>query len=203
MSQVDSIVFDLGNVLIGWDPRNLYQKVFSQKQEMEEFLSSVCSMDWNHSLDGGRDWVEAIAEKVSEHPQYESEIRMYHSRWEEMLLGPIEASVAVLEELYKEGQCRLLALTNWSHETWPIALKNFSYLELFEGIVVSGHEGVCKPDREIFDLLVRRYELVPEKTYFTDDSLKNIEAAQRLGFQTHHFVDSQGLKEDLTDRGLL
>ncbi|MCB0420858.1 MAG: HAD family phosphatase [Bdellovibrionales bacterium] len=203
MSQLDSIVFDLGNVLISWDPRNLYKKIFKESEEMEYFLTHVCSQSWNHTLDGGRDWNLAIADKVKEFPKYESEIRAYKDRWPEMLDGEIVEVVRVLRKLSAVESIQLFAITNWAHETWPIAQDKFSFLKLFKDIVVSGIEGVCKPEPQIFELLLERNQLQAHQCVFIDDSFPNVIRARELGFHSHHFLDPDSLKIWLKDCGFL
>ena len=141
---ITTIVFDLGGVLIDWDPRHLYRQMFSDPQEMEVFLRDVVSPDWNAEQDSGRTWAEATALLLEEHPEHEPMITAYVERWDEMLAGPIEGTVAILEEVRDAG-LRIYALTNWSAETFPRARLLFPFLEWFEGIVVSGDEGIRKP----------------------------------------------------------
>ena len=142
---IKTIIFDLGKVLINWDPRNLYRKVFSDEKEMEYFLSEVCTMDWNEQQDAGRSWKDGIDLLVPQFPKYEMEINAYFDRWEEMLGGEISGTVEILKQLKASRKFRIYGLTNWSAETFPIALKQFDFLKLFEGILVSGNEGIKKP----------------------------------------------------------
>lgn len=202
MSIHPTIVFDLGNVLIRWNPRNLYRQFFGDDTAaMETFLSEVCSPAWNEEQDRGRTWAEAVQEAISRHPSQETLIRAYDERWEETISGPIEETVDILREL-KEKEIRLLALTNWSAEKFPVALNQFSFLQWFEGILVSGEEYLIKPDPAIFMLLASRYTLDPTRTVFIDDSMHNIDAASRLGFQALHFTDADKLRQDLLAIGL-
>lgn len=199
---VDTVVFDLGGVLIDWNPRYLYRKLFAGDEAgMERFLAEVCSQDWNECQDAGRPWAEGIAEAVARHPQHEALIRAYRERWEEMLAGPLHDSVALLERLHARG-VRLLALTNWSAETFPLARRLFPFLGRFEGILVSGDEGLKKPDPAIFRLLVARYALQPERSLFIDDSPRNVAAASELGFRALRFTDAEALRAALLAHGL-
>lgn len=199
---VDTVVFDLGGVLIDWNPRYLYRKLFvGDEAGMERFLAEVCSQDWNECQDAGRSWAEGIAEAVARHPQHEPLIRAYRERWEEMLAGPLHDSVALLERLHAHG-VRLLALTNWSAETFPLARRLFPFLGRFEGILVSGDEGLKKPDPAIFRLLVARYALQPERSLFIDDSPRNVAAASALGFRALRFTDAEALRAALLAHGL-
>lgn len=195
--KIDTVIFDLGNVLIDWDPRHLYRKLFDgDEQAMERFLSEVCDAHWNERQDAGRTWQEAIAEAIARHPQHEPLIRAFHLRWEEMLGGPKHDSIAVLKDL-REAGVRLLALTNWSAETFPIALERYEFLSWFEGIVVSGQEKLIKPDPAIFNLLISRYDVDRSRAVFIDDSPRNVEGARRAGLHALHFRDAGKLRDDL------
>lgn len=199
MSQpIDTIIFDLGGVLIDWNPRNLYRKVFVDPGAMEYFLTEICTTEWNRQQDAGRPWEEAIAERIEKFPEYEPEIRMFHDRWEEMLKGPIHETVQLLESLYRMGEYRLLALTNWSAETWPIAWENYEFLQLFEGILVSGHEKLAKPDEAIYHLMCQRYQVDPGKALFIDDSEENVIGAQKFGLNAIQYEQSHEFAEVLT-----
>lgn len=200
---VKNIVFDLGNVLIRWDPRNLYRKIFADPNEMEFFLTQVCSLSWNERTDGTLSFADAMSELILQHPKYELQIRDYHGRWEEMLGGVISETEDILRTLKQKNEQRLFALSNWSKETFPIAQKNYSFLAEFEGLVVSGYVGLIKPDPRIYQHLCKTHDLIPEESLFIDDVKKNIEAAQSLGFQTHHFSNAKQLHADLTARGIL
>jgi len=200
---IDAVVFDLGGVLIDWNPRHLYRKLFvGDEAGMETFLTDVCSPDWNERQDRGRPWTEAIAEAVARHPEQEAAIRAYRERWAEMLGGPVPGTVEILAELKGTG-LRLLALTNWSAETFPLAESRYDFLHGFEGILVSGREGLIKPDPAIFRLLVARYGLDPSRTLFIDDNPRNVEAAAREGLRAIRFTDADRLRRDLAGLGLL
>lgn len=181
-----NVVFDVGNVLIRWDPRNLYYKMFRDPAEMEWFLSHVCTGEWNLAQDRGRPWEDAIAMTVREHPRYEAEIRAFRSRWQEMLAGAIEANVRVLDTLRKNGVATY-AITNFAADTFREAQELFPFLKGFDGIICSGEEKVCKPDPKIFQLLLERYHLKASSCVFIDDSDKNISQAGKLGFKTVHY----------------
>lgn len=199
---INTAVFDLGNVLIRWNPRNLYKKLFGDDvKAMETFLAEVCHTAWNEQQDQGRSWQEATEEAIARHPDQETLIRAYRERWEEMLGGAIEDTVTILDELHANG-IRLLALTNWSAETFPIALERFEFLQRFEGILVSGVEGVIKPSPEIFRLLASRYDVDSARAVFIDDHRPNIEGAQRMGFHGVQFFDAGQLRKDLVALGL-
>jgi 2-haloacid dehalogenase len=199
---VDAVVFDLGGVLIDWNPRHLYRKLFEDEAKMERFLSEVCSPVWNVTLDAGMSFDEGIAELLRRHPDEAHLIRAWKERWEEMLGGAIEGAVALLDELHAAGM-PLYALTNWSAETFPIGRRHFPFLERFRDIVVSGQEKIVKPDPRIFELLVRRTGVAPERTVFIDDGERNVAAAARLGFRAVRFTDPESLRASLTALGAL
>jgi 2-haloacid dehalogenase len=199
---IDAVVFDLGGVLIDWNPRHLYRKLFEDEAKMERFLTEICSPVWNVSLDAGRSFDEGIAELLQRHPEEAALIRAWKERWEEMLGGAIHGTVAILEELHAAG-VTLHALTNWSAETFPIGRRHFPFLGRFCTILVSGQEKLVKPDPRIFHLLVERTGVAPERTVFIDDSEKNAEAAARLGFNAIRFTDPAALRARLADLGLL
>lgn len=198
---VDTVVFDLGGVLVDWNPRYLYRKIFGTEAEVEEFLERVCTPAWNAEQDRGRPWAEAVRLLQGRFPHYAREIEAYHLRWSETLAGDLPESVAILEQLRSEP-VRLLALTNWSAETFPVARERFPFLQWFEGIVVSGEEEMIKPDAEIFELLCRRYRVQPGRAVFIDDSARNVEAARALGFRGIHFTGTASLREGLQALGL-
>ncbi|WP_373778535.1 HAD family hydrolase [Glaesserella sp.] len=198
---IETVVFDLGGVLVDWNPRHLYRKIFTDEAEMEYFLTHICTQEWNEHQDRGRPWAEGIALLCAQHPDYETPIRAYYERWQEMLNGAIEETVKVLEDLHQHG-IRLLALTNWSGETFHFAEEKFPFLHLFEGILVSGNENLMKPDPRIFTLLIERYNLNPQRTVFVDDSLRNVEAAINMGIHGLHFTGARQLEKDLAALGV-
>jgi 2-haloacid dehalogenase len=180
----------------------LFRKLFGADDvAMEHFLSTVCNTEWNEQQDCGRPWKDGIAIAVQQHPSHEAHIRAYHERWEEMIPGAIEGTVEILAQL-RALNVRLLALTNFSQETFPIAQRRFPFLSWFEGIVVSGHERLVKPDPAIFKLLIERYQLRPESTVFIDDSLRNVEASRAQGLHGIHFKDADSLCRQLRALGV-
>lgn len=203
MMAVTAVVFDLGNVVIEWDPRRLYRPLFAGDEEaMERFLAEVATPAWNTELDRGRPFAEAIAELSAAHPDHAELIEAYGQRWPETLGPPIEGTVAIMAELKATG-VPLYALSNWSSETFPVARERHAFLAWFEGIVLSGEEGVAKPDPAIFQRLVERYDLHPSTTVFVDDSATNVEAAVALGFVGLVFVGSDALRRELVQRGVV
>ncbi len=197
-----TVVFDLGGVLIDWDPRYLYGKLFDDPDEMESFLAEVTTAEWNAHQDAGRSWTEAIELLVAEHPERRELIEAFHRRWPEMLAGEIRGTVDVLAELRAAG-LRLVALSNWSAELFPVARERFDFLAWFEGILISGEVGVNKPDRQIFEHLVERFGIEPATALFIDDSSANVAAAAALGFRAIHFTDAAALRVVLVRLGLL
>jgi len=200
-SRPSTVVFDLGGVLIDWDPRHLYRQLFDDPEEMESFLAEVTTAEWNAQQDAGRPWVEAVELLAGEYPERRELIEVFHRRWPEMLAGEIPGSVTVLAELRAMG-VRLVALSNWSAETFPVARARFDFLSWFEGIVISGEVGVNKPDRRIFEQLIRQFEIEPATAVFIDDSPANIEAASGLGFRAIRFTDASGLRRELVQLGV-
>ena len=200
---IDAVVFDLGGVLIDWDPRHLYRKLFpGDEAAMETFLATVTTPEWNARQDAGRSFGEGVAELQTRYPDQAELIEAYGTRWAETLGGVIDDSVALLDALRRRA-VPLYGLTNWSKENFPIARERFDFLDWFEGIVVSGEEGVAKPDPEIFKILLERYALDARATLFIDDDSQNVEVAEGLGFRVHHFQTPQGLHQTITDHGLL
>jgi 2-haloacid dehalogenase len=197
-----AVVFDLGGVLIEWDPRHLYRKLLADEAAVEEFLATVCTPEWNAELDRGRPFAEGVAELVERHPEHAAAIAAYHERWPEMVAGDIPGTVEVLAELRAAG-VPLYALTNWSAETFAITRGRFEFLEWFDGLLVSGEERVTKPDPAIFQLLLDRFGLDPTATVFVDDSAANVAAARRLGFDAIRFTGHEELRRELVARRLL
>ncbi|QBI21660.1 HAD family phosphatase [Egibacter rhizosphaerae] len=196
-----AVVFDVGGVLLDWDPRHLYRKLIPDRDEREWFLAHVCNPEWNAQQDRGRPFVDAIAERQAAFPAYRELIAAYWERWDEMLGGPLVGTVAVLDQLERAGVA-CYALTNFSNETWPRAFRRYPWLGRFAGIVISGRERVVKPDVRIYQRLIARYWLDPAETVLIDDRPENVAAAERIGFQALQFVSPIGLREDLRSHGL-
>lgn len=198
---IRSIVFDFGGVLVDWNPEYLFKDVFTDRSELDHFLENICTPDWNEKQDAGRSLSEAVRTLQARHPKYRNEIRLYYDEWTTMLGGPIEQNVALLKPL--KMNYRLFGLTNWSAETFPIALDLYPLFGEFEGIVISGVERLAKPDERIYLLLLERYSLTATECLFIDDNARNIRAAEALGFHTIHLVNGMCLKEELTRLGVL
>lgn len=200
-TSIDVVVFDLGGVLLDWNPRYLYRQLFDDAEAMERFLSEICSQEWNEQQDAGRPWREAVADLIARHPADAAMITAYHERWPEMLSGEMADSVQLLKELKALG-LRLYALTNWSHETFPVARKRFAFLDWFDGIVVSGEEKLVKPNPVIFHRLLTRFDITPSRAVFVDDSPRNVAVATDVGLHAVRFIDAHRLRRDLVALGL-
>lgn len=200
---INTIIFDLGNVLINWDPKILYNKLFSSEAETDYFLENICTLDWNEAQDAGRSLKEGTEVLVAQYPQHQVHIEAYYDRWEEMLNGPIEGSVEIFRQLQASGKYKIYALTNWSAELFPVALQKFEFLSWFDGIVMSGDEGIRKPEAAFFQILFDRYQVKPEDAVFIDDNLRNIEAAKKLGLKSIRFTSAEKLEKELRDSGVL
>lgn len=197
-----TVVFDIGNVLIRWNPRNLYRKLFAGDTVlMEWFLANICSVAWNLEQDRGRSFAEAIADCTTRFPEWEAYIRAYDERWVETLDGAISENVALLRRL-DQASVPLYAITNYSVEKFSVTRTLFPFLALFRGIVVSGEERLVKPDPRIYWLLFERYALDPATCVFVDDSTANVFAARRAGMTAIHYVPGLNLTEALRKLGL-
>lgn len=203
MSIVNTIIFDLGGVLIDWNPKYVYREVFDGDEEkVDWFLDTICTMDWNVEQDAGRSFSDATNHLIQQYPQYEEWIRIYYDRWEDMLGGPIQDSVVLLNKLKEMNTHKLYALTNWSAEAFPVAIKRYSFLQHFEGILVSGEEKMRKPFAEIYELMLHRYELNAPSTVFIDDNLENIVGAREIGMKAIQYKNSQQLINELNHLGV-
>jgi 2-haloacid dehalogenase len=198
---VDTVVFDIGNVLIAWDPRHLYRKLFAEEAAMEAFLAEVCTDAWNAEQDRGRSWAEALAERIALFPGHAPLIRAYSERWHEMVPGEVPGTVAILEAL-RAGGVPLYAITNFSTEKFAEAQARFAFLRGFRDVVVSGHERLLKPDPAIYRTLLDRNGLEAGRCLFIDDTERNVLAARALGMRGHHFRDAAGLAGEIARLGL-
>ena len=198
MKKIDTIIFDLGGVLIDWNPEYVFLDVFNgNREEMNWFFDNICTHDWNENQDAGYPIEKATEERVARFPAFEELIRLYYGRWVDMLGGPIHETVDVLDKLIKSNKYKVVALTNWSHETFPIALEKFEFLHWFEGIVVSGEEKTRKPFKEIYNITLDKFNIVAENSIFIDDNLRNIEAANQIGINGILFQNANKLIEEL------
>jgi 2-haloacid dehalogenase len=199
---INTIIFDLGGVLIDWNPRHLYRKIFKTEDEINWFLENVCTGEWNDQQDAGRSFEEATEELLQKFPDHEVAIRAWYGRWQETISGSLPETVEILRELHQSGKYKLYALTNWSAETFPWALANFEFLHWFEGIVVSGVERTRKPHPEFYKILFDRYQIDPTTAIFIDDNIKNVTGALDVGLPTIHFQSPAQLRRELFKRGL-
>ena len=199
MNKIKNVIFDLGGVLIDWSPEYVYLDVFEgDRKKMQWFFDEICTLDWNENQDAGYPLQQATEDRVKMFPQYEEWIRMYYGRWEEMLGDAIQETVDILERFFEHPDYKVIALTNWSGETFPVALERFDFLHRFEGIIVSGVEKTRKPFPEIYQLALDRYQFNATETLFIDDNLRNIKAAAAMGISTVHFKSPEQLKNSLT-----
>jgi 2-haloacid dehalogenase len=198
---IDTLLFDLGNVLVRWDPRHHYRDRFSSTDDMEAFLRDVCPPAWNHEMDLGKPFAVAIAERQALFPQHAALIAEWGTDWERMLGGEIEEMVALLPALDYAGY-GLHALTNWSAETFPIALERHPWLRRFQHITVSGSVGLAKPDPAIFVLALERIGRPTQQVVFIDDSAPNIAAAASLGMHAIHFQSPSQCIDALRQAGV-
>lgn len=204
MTQIKSIIFDLGGVLIDWNPEYVFLKAFEGDREKTNwFLNHICTSDWNENQDAGYPLKQATEDLVEKFPEYEKYIRMFYGDWENMLGGAIEETVSILKQLKASNNFQIVALTNWSSETFPIAKQRFEFLDWFDGIVVSGEEKTRKPFKEIYEICLNRFEITPENALFIDDNLRNIKAAEALHIHGIHFKNPQQLKKDLNQFNIL
>ncbi len=197
-TNIDTIIFDLGGVLVDWKPAYVYRKVFNgNEKKVQWFLNTICTSDWNNEQDSGRTIEEGVNIKIAEFPTYEEWIRIFYKEWEHMFSGPIKENVALFQQLKASGNYKIYALTNWSAEKWNLALELFPFFNDFDGVVVSGQEKTRKPYPEIYKILINRYEIIPEKTIFIDDNKENIITAKTLSFQGIHYKNPLQLLESL------
>ena len=200
--RIEAVVFDLGGVLLDWDPRHLYRKLFTDETQMDYFLREICTTKWHDAHDRGVPTATSCADLATRFPEWAELIRAWGERSEEMVAGSYEASVDVLRDLKITG-LPCYALTNMEAETYPLRFQRFKFLSWFDGTMVSGYEGTAKPDREIFIRLLHRYDLAAASTLMIDDRLENLAVAKRLGMVTHHFHSAQRLRDCLESLALL
>jgi 2-haloacid dehalogenase len=195
------VVFDVGNVLVDWDPRYLYRKIFADAGEMERFLGEVCHPEWNLAQDAGRPWPVAEAEAIARHPEAAAHIKTYRARWHEMIAGPIAGGVALLEALAAAG-VPLYAITNFAADTFAETRAKYAFFRHFRGIVISGEIGIIKPDARIYERLASDFGVDLSRTVFIDDSLKNCAGARACGMRAVHFANAEQVRGALREMGL-
>lgn len=197
-----NVVFDIGNVLVHWEPRALYREIFASEDEVEWFIANVCNSDWNLEQDRGRSFAEAVREATARFPEHADAIAAYDLRWHETMPGPIDGTVGILEELRQRGT-PLYAITNFNQDKFRETLERFSFLRTFRDIVVSGDERLLKPDPAIYRVLLERNGIDAAACVFIDDSEKNVRGAEAVGMKAIHFTTPQALRADLAGMGLL
>ena len=198
-----AIIYDLGAVLIDWNPEYLFKKIIQDEEKRKYFFENICTAEWNEEQDGGRSIKEATEMLVTKHPEWKEHIEAYYGRWEEMLGGAIPESVQVFKELKDKNQYKFYALTNWSAELFPIALERYDFLHWFDGRVVSGEEKTRKPFPEFYQRLLDRYDLDAKETLFIDDNARNVKAAVDLGIPSIHYKNAPELRKELIKMNIL
>jgi 2-haloacid dehalogenase len=199
---IEAVVFDLGGVLIDWDPRYMYRQLFADPADMEEFLASVCTPDWHRAHDLGADITQSCEQLALRYPEHRDMIMVWAERGEEMVAGQFDDTVELLSELKASGM-PCYALSNMEPDAFEVRLARFGFMQWFDGHVISGFEGVAKPDRRIFEILLRRHGLRPERCVFIDDQPRNVDAARYLGLVALHFSSVPQLRQDLQALGVL
>jgi 2-haloacid dehalogenase len=186
MSQIDAIVFDIGNVFVEWSPHFLYEKLIFDSDELAYFLENIVSLEWHTEHDRGRPFKEGVEILSKKHPEYADLIAAFDTRWDDTIKGAIDGTIDIIERLAATN-IPLYALTNFSQEKWPTFARDYKFTSHFSGVVVSGEEKLVKPDPKIFDLTIKRFNLTPSKTLFIDDRLDNVRAAEKAGLLGHVF----------------
>lgn len=202
----DTIVWDLGGVLVDWSPLYVYdESYFASLDERDYFFNHICTNDWNERQDAGYSLEKATQEKLAEFPdpRWEQAIRDYYGKWTTMLRGPLPETVDLFQEMRTSNRYRFYALTNWSAENFPIALSRFDFLHWFDGRLVSGEEGMRKPFPEFFQLLFDRFQINPARSIFIDDNLRNVKAGEAMGLRGIHFQSAENLREELKSLGVI
>ncbi|WP_184547544.1 HAD family hydrolase [Mucilaginibacter sp. FT3.2] len=200
---INTIIFDLGAVLIDWNPHYVYRTIFDDEQEMINFLETVCTSDWNEEQDAGRSLLEGTELLIAQFPEHEANIRAFYGRWIEMLGEPFHGTVEILRQLKASNKYKIYALTNWSAETFPFAVAHFDFLDWFDGIVVSGAEKMRKPTPAFYQILLDRYNVNPTEALFIDDNHRNVLASEKMGIKTIHFKSEEQLSTELHELGIL
>ncbi|MBI1343266.1 MAG: HAD-IA family hydrolase [Terrimonas sp.] len=203
-NSIDTIIFDLGGVLIDWNPKYVFHETyFDSPEKREYFFSQICTHEWNEEQDAGRSIVEATQELVQQYPDWESAIRDFYGRWTDMLGGPFTETVEIFRKLRDDDRYKTYALTNWQANLFDIALVRYDFLHWFDGRVVSGEEKTRKPFPEFYRRLLDRYQVDPAKAIFIDDNLRNVQAAEELGIQSIHFLSPGQLQQELVKKNIL
>ena len=189
-------LFDLGGVFFDWSPEYFYQDIFDSKKEMEYFLKSVCNDEWNIKQDAGHSIIKAEKDLIKKFPNYERFIKLYYTNHRKMIRGVFQDSIEILS-LLKNNEYSCFVLSNWSAETFKGIKNEFPFLNLFDGILISGEDKLIKPSKEIYELAISRFDLIPEETIFIDDKLENIKMAKKLCMKTIHLVNPKEIKKEI------
>ncbi|OSZ81025.1 HAD family hydrolase [Chitinophagaceae bacterium IBVUCB2] len=204
MAAITTIIFDLGGVLIDWNPKYVFNETYFESEEKREyFFNHICTSDWNEEQDAGRSIVEATEELITKFPDWEESIRDFYGRWTEMLNGPIHDTVEIFRQLKESSKYKTYALTNWQAGLFDIALVRYNFLHWFDGRVVSGEEKTRKPFPEFYNILLDRYNVKEEESLFIDDNVRNVKAAEELGIKSIHFQSPEQLLEELKNYKVL
>jgi len=204
MAAITTIIFDLGGVLIDWNPTYVFNETYFESEEKRKyFFNHICTSDWNEEQDAGRSIVEATKELITKFPVGEESIRDFYGRWKEMLNGPIHDTVEIFRQLKESSKYKTYALTNWQAGLFDIALVRYNFLHWFDGRVVSGEEKTRKPFPEFYNILLDRYNVKAEESLFIDDNLRNVKAAEELGIKSIHFQSPEQLLEELKNYKVL
>lgn len=195
---IKNIIFDFGGVLIDWNPHNLYDGYFGDKDKAQWFIDNICTSEWNSQMDKGKPFDVGVAELVAKFPEWEKEIRVYQSRWHEMVTKEVPGMVQLLTDLKQSGY-PIYGLTNWSDETMQDEFKRWGIFRLVDDMVVSGREKILKPDPALYNCLLTRFNLKPEECVFIDDNQKNVDAAERMGIHALHFEGAEKLRAALKE----
>lgn len=198
-NSIDTIIFDLGGVLLDWNPMYVYGDYFDSEEKRNYFFENVCTHEWNEEQDAGRSIVEATQLLVKQFPEWEQPIRDYYGRWTEMLRGPIHETVSIFRQLKDSGKYKIYALTNWQADLFNIALVRYDFLHWFDGRVVSGEEKIRKPFPEFYQRLLDRYNINPSQALFIDDNLRNVQGGEAVGIKGIHFKGPESLAKQLSE----
>ena len=203
MKKINTIIFDLGGVLIDWNPKHVFHEdYFDSLEKRDYFFSNICTHEWNEEQDAGRSIVEATQLLVQQFPEWEPAIRDYYGRWTDMLGGPIHETVDIFKKIKQETDFKTYALTNWQADLFNIALVRYNFLHWFDGRVVSGEEKTRKPFSEFYQRLLTRYNVNPAEALFIDDNLRNVQAAEELGINAIHFLNPGQLRSAMSNFGI-
>ncbi len=195
--EIKAIIWDLGNVFIDWNPRYVFDALIEEEEKRTYFFEHICTMDWNENQDAGYPIQQATQDLVTKHPDWKEPIEAYYGRWEEMLGGTIDGTVTVFKALKQQENLKHYALTNWSAELFPTALRLYDFLHLFDGRVVSGEEKMRKPDPRFYQILLDRYHLQTNEVLFIDDNVRNVAAAEKMGIKSIRFQTPEELEKEL------